>query len=205
MKYFASLYKKHNLSLIIKDSKLPEEFLTFASWFLNSFLYTQKDQESRVLCNKIIQMEKDAAKTYLEIKEISENIQDCEVKLEKLLNCIEKAEKNIFDLGNCGDEEFEGVRKNCEKIENTVKKSSIPDSMTGESNGPSILVESLFIQNNGSFNFEDLIEKSEPKALISMEDMESSIPKESAHPIARIFPQRPRKGSRSKKRCCGFG
>lgn len=205
MKYFASLYKKHNLSHIIRDSKLPEEFLTFASWFLNSFLFTQKDQESKTLCNKIINIEKEAAKTYLEIKEITENIQDCENKLEKLMGCIEKAEKNISDLGNCDDSELEGIKRSCEKIESTVKKSSIPDGLTGESNAPSILVEGLFLQNSSSFNFEELIEKSESKALISMEDMESSIPKECAHPIARIFPQKPRKNSRSKKRCCGFG
>lgn len=204
MKYFAGLYKKHNLALTVKDSKLPEDFLVFASWFLNSYLFTVKDQESRSISSKILSVQKEAARIYLEIKEINENIREREVILEKLLNHIEKAEKNITALGLANDD-LGSIKKNCEKVENAVKKISIPDSLTGESNAPSILVESLFIQNTNSFNFDDLIERSsESKALISMEDMESSIPKEAPNPIARVVPSKPRRSSK-KKRCCGFG
>ena len=205
MKYFASLYKKHNLSLTIKDSKLPEEFINYASWFMNSYLFTLKEQEARVVCAKIISSQKESARIYMEMKDISENIREREVKLEKLLSQIEKAEKNVDALGFCSDENLKSIRRNCEKVESAVKKISIPDSMTGESNAPSILVESLFIQNTNSFNFDDLIEKSsESKALISMEDMESTIPKEANNPIAKIIPSKPRRSSK-KKRCCGFG
>ena len=204
MKYFASLYKKHNLSLTVKDSKLPEEFINYASWFMNSYLFTLKEQEAKSVCAKIISNQKESARIYMEIKEINENIRDREVKLEKLLSQIEKAEKNVDALGSCSDEDLGSIRRNCGKVESAVRKISIPDSMTGESNAPSILVESLFIQNTNSFNFDDLIEKSsESKALISMEDMESTIPKEANVPIPRVIPSKPRRSSK-KKRCCGF-
>ena len=205
MKYFAGLYKKHNLSLTLKDSKLPEEFLNFAGWFMNSYLFALKEQESRSVCSKIVSNQKEAARVYMEIKDIRENIIEREVKLEKLLSQIEKADKNINALGISSDDDLESIRKNCEKVENAVKKISIPESMTGESNAPSILVESLFIQNSKIFNFDDLIDRSsESRALISMEDMESSIPKEAYKPIAKIVPEKRRRSSK-KKRCCGFG
>ena len=95
MKYFASLYKKHNLSLTVKDSKLPEEFINYASWFMNSYLFTLKEQEAKSVCAKIISNQKESARIYMEIKEINENIREREVKLEKLLSQIEKAEKNL--------------------------------------------------------------------------------------------------------------
>ena len=189
---------------MIKDSKLPEEFLSFVNWFINSYLYALKDQEARNICNKIIASEKESAEIYLEIREIHENITEGEGKLSRLMSCIERAEKNINDLNTCSSDELDDIRKSCEKIENTVKKSSMPDSFLGESNGPSILVESLFIQNSTELRFEDIADVGESKALISMEDMESSLPIESNNQSSRIFPPKVRKNSK-KKRCCGLG
>ena len=204
LKYFTQLYKKHNLALMSKDSRLPEEFLSFVNWFMNCYLYAIKDQENRLVCQKVISTEKEAADIYIEIREITESIAEGETKLSKLKICIDKAEKNINDLNFCDSENMEEIRKSCEKVENTVKKSSMPDSFFGETNGPSILVESLFIQNGSEIRFDDILEASESKALISMEDMESSIPKEQNNKPARIFTPNLKKNSK-KKRCCGFG
>lgn len=204
LKYFTQINKKHNFSLVIRDSKFPEEFLTIATWFYNCFLYSVKDLEGRNICQKVIHTEKEAAEVYLEIKELAESIAEGEQQLEKLINCIEKAEKNIEGLNDCTAEELQEIKKSCEKIENTVKKSSLPDSFFGDVNGPSILVESLFIQNTSEVKFDEPADLSESKALISMEDMESSFPKETSHQPARIFPPKLKKNSK-KKRCCGFG
>jgi hypothetical protein len=203
LKYFTSLYKKHNLALMIKDSKLPEEFLSFVNWFLNCYLFAIKDQECRSLSHKIITLQKEAASIYLEIKEITESIADGENKLSKLMSCIEKAEKNINELSTCNEDSIDDIKKNCEKVENTVKKSSLPDSFLGDSQAASILVESLFIQNGAEFKFEEIAEIPESKALISMEDMESAGPKESNPQPTRILPPKIKKSSK-KKRCCGF-
>jgi hypothetical protein len=189
---------------MVKDSKLPEEFLLCISWFVNAYLFITKDQEARSLCTKIVNLQREAAGAYLEIKEIVENIDEGENKLSKLKVCIERAEKNIHDLTTCSGEEFDDVRRSCEKIENTVKKSSFPESFVGESNTPSILVESLFMQNCTEIRFEEVPDLSESKALISMEDMELSLPKESSSQPARIFTPNIKKNSK-KKRCCGFG
>ena len=190
--------------LVIKDSKFPEDFLSLANWFLSCYMYSLKDLEARNICQKIINLEKESAELYLEIREIDESITEGEGKLEKLISCIEKAEKNIEGLKSCTLEELDEIRRSCEKIESTVKKSSMPESLFGEANGPSILVESLFIQNTSELKFDDPVDLSESKALISMEDMESSFPKESSHQPTRIFPPKIKKSSK-KKRCCGFG
>jgi membrane-associated HD superfamily phosphohydrolase len=204
LKYFTQLYKKHNLPLIHKDTRLSEEVLFFANWFINCYQYTVKDYEAKQMSQKIISTEKESTQIYLEIKDLNESIMEGEAKLSKLMSCIEKAEKNIIDLNSCSENRIDEIRKNCEKVENTIKKSSIPDSFFGEANGPSILVESLFIQNGSELKFDEDNECSQSKALISMEDMEKSHPKELDNQLPRIFPPKIKKKS-NKKRCCGFG
>ncbi|CAG9325108.1 unnamed protein product [Blepharisma stoltei] len=165
--FILQIQKKHNLSLMIRDGRIPDEIVALSTWVMKAYTYTVKDMEAQEICEKMPTLVKEQAEVYLDMKSIKEDIAETEARLTRLISCIESAEANISRLKEVDEnspQDIENASSDCKKIDSIARSSINLDQLLtkivvndgvnaywqeeDDSQNPSLLVESLFISHN---------------------------------------------------------
>ena len=203
---------------MVRDSKIQEEFLPLCKWLLEAYDLVCFEKQVVNTSNKLHSLVREQTEIWLEIKDLTQNIEDTQVKLSRLMGCIEEAESNIEDLKNTDtndEKEVQEVKDKCEKANCLARKSINIDQILSnfaeglnthwkeKEQGSSILVESLFTSNG----FEPELKegpKETPKQETNPRTDSPALSMEITmqSPRHQIRPSKPKKVS--KRKCCGF-
>lgn len=99
---------------------------------IKAFTYSIKEIESKQICNKLPTLIREQTDVYLEVKSLKEEIVETEVRLARLISCIESAESNIVRLKEVDQnepEEIEFATEECKKINSLVRSSISLDKL----------------------------------------------------------------------------
>lgn len=111
------LIHTHQLDKLLENSSLPEELQPIVQWLLLSVQSVQQEHAALAISLKLPLLANEKNEFYTQTKELEENIRELEGKLERLLECIEAAERNIRRLKeDPSTDEIEETEHHCKEV-----------------------------------------------------------------------------------------
>ena len=111
--------KTHQLEKMVKSGAVADEVAPLVAWLLLAVQEVQQEHSATAISLKLPLLANDKNEIYTQTKELEDNIHDLESKLERLLECIDAAERNIRKLQEAKDpsaDEIEETEHQCKQL-----------------------------------------------------------------------------------------
>lgn len=111
------LIHAHQLDKVLENSSLAEELQPLVQWLLLAVRSVQQEHSALAISLKLPLLANEKNELYTQTKELEDNIQELEGKLDRLLECIEAAERNIRRLKeDPSSDEIEETEHHCKEV-----------------------------------------------------------------------------------------